>query len=202
MTFLNLIYETLKEYGKPLTILGIWMQAQKYGFTEQLKSVGKTPVKTLEARLYLDLRNNENTPLIQISKRPATFALKDMTLSNENEKSISTTEAINAAYPKNTNKKAKGTKRAKTPEQKLFKRIDREINRFKYIGDISINDDEYDILIRYLKRTLSDFSGLRRRHDDSLLAVALVQIGIREYNGRFWPHVSRIAESHNRRCFL
>ena len=194
MTFITLVYETLKRYGKPLTFLGIWTQAQKFGYVDQLQSAGKTPMKTLEARVYLDLRDNQDTPLIQISKRPATFALKGMTLPNENEKSISTTEAKNAASSKNTGKKPKGNKQAKTPEQKLFKRIEREINRFKYIGDISIDDDEYDILIRYLKRTLSDFSGLRRRRNDPLLAVALVQIGIREYNGRFWPHVSRIAE--------
>ena len=107
MTFITLVYETLKRYGKPLTFLGIWTQAQKFGYVDQLQSAGKTPMKTLEARVYLDLRDNQDTPLIQISKRPATFALKGMTLPNENEKSISTTEAKNAASSKNTGKKPK-----------------------------------------------------------------------------------------------
>lgn len=193
MTFLNLIYETLKEYGKPLTILGIWMQAQKYGFTEQLKSVGKTPVKTLEARLYLDLRDNKDTPLVQISKRPALFTIKDNLLNVQQEERLSETKPELTVKEKEKVPK-KNSKKAKTPEQKLFKRIDREINRFKYIGDISIDDDEYTILISYLKRVLSNFSNLKRKRGDTLLAVALVQIGIREYNGRYWPHVSRIAE--------
>ena len=89
-------------------------------------------------------------------------------------------------------------KRAKTPEEKLYKKIFREFNKVKYIGDISIDDEQYEYLIEYLKIKLlsigscgSSFAG----DDDPVFAVALVQIGIREYNGRYWPHVSRITET-------
>lgn len=199
MTVLNLIYKTLKQYKKPLTILGIWFQARKYGLTNQVIFEGNMPVKSLESQLRLDLKNNKNTPFVQIGNSPAVFTLKEM---NSTElPNIITEKAApipeNISCPDNNilkNSKNKHIKRAKTPEEKLFKRINREINRFKYIGDINIDDREYTILIDYIKYLLSDFSRLKNCHDDILLATALVQIGIREYNGRFWPHVSRIAE--------
>lgn len=86
----------------------------------------------------------------------------------------------------------KFNKRAKTPQEKLQKRINREFDKVKYIGDIIINDEEYKILIDYLTSKLSSIKTLSQNTDDPLYAVALVQIGIREYNGRFWPHLSKI----------
>lgn len=83
-------------------------------------------------------------------------------------------------------------KRAKTPDEKLKKRIFREFDKVKYIGDILINDDEYKILINYLKLKLSSIRTLNTNSDDPFYAVALVQVGIREYDGRYWPHLSRI----------
>lgn len=47
------------------------------GLLEKLDSSGKTPVRTLSAGIYVDIKNNANTPFIQVSKRPAKFFLKD-----------------------------------------------------------------------------------------------------------------------------
>lgn len=109
-------------------------------------------------------------------------------------------DSISKKTPEKTNEKRAtphnpyAKKRAKTPEEKLYKRIYREIGRVKYIGDILINDDEYEILLQYLRKLFSHFANTKIKKTDPILAVALVQIGIREYNGRYWPHVNRIID--------
>lgn len=99
----------------------------------------------------------------------------------------------------------KKDKRTRTPEQKLYKRVKREFKRVKYIGDILINDEEYSILIEHLKVCYNCVNSLANRKEDVLFAVALVQIGIRFYNGKYWPHVSKeigINIDSNKHCIL
>ncbi len=189
MNYFDLVYKTLKQSGKPMTILEIWFKVRKLGYFENSNSDNKTLIKILEDSIFYDLKYNKNTQLVQLGKNPAVFALKDW--------GISSTQKISVVHDESLIKSAKQNtmpKRARTPEQKLFKRIYREIEKIKYIGDILINDAEYEILMHYLKRVMSDFSNLRQRCDDPLLAVALVQVGIREYNGSFWSHISRICD--------
>lgn len=76
--------------------------------------------------------------------------------------------------------------------KKLTRRIERDIKRCTYIGDISIDDNEYIMLKNILQ------TGYRKICDSAnheiinpLFAVALVQVGIRYYDGRFWPYVQR-----------
>lgn len=78
---------------------------------------------------------------------------------------------------------------------KLRKRIVREFKKVTYIGDIQISDDEYDTLIRYVQ-VVFDFIKSNRSHSvvDPVFAVALVQIGIKNYNGKYWTHVSKYIE--------
>lgn len=85
MTFLELIYQTLEKQNGPLTISQIWDKSEEFGFRSKLASTGKTPIKTLAARLYLDIRDNPNTKFSQISKRPATFYIKDRKATAKNE---------------------------------------------------------------------------------------------------------------------
>jgi hypothetical protein len=82
--------------------------------------------------------------------------------------------------------------RSKTPEEKLVRRIEREFKKCKYIGDIQISDEEYEILRSFF------IYGYKKICDSSyhesvnpLFAVALVQIGIRFYNGKFWVYVQK-----------
>ena len=86
----------------------------------------------------------------------------------------------------------KTRKQAKTPYERLRNRVRREFANVKYIGDIQISDEEYDILLQYLHIAFKRIK-ITRSHevDDPLFAVALVQIGIRNYNGKFWPYVSK-----------
>lgn len=83
-------------------------------------------------------------------------------------------------------------KRAKTPEEKLVKKIKRSYDKVKYIGDIPIDDQEYDILIDILKNRVATMDSSFGYKDDPIFTVALVQIGIRCYDGNFWSHVKEI----------
>lgn len=85
MTFLELVYQTLEKHNGPLTISQIWDKSEEFGFRQKLASSGKTPIKTLAARLYLDIRDNPNTKFSQISKRPATFYIKDRKVTAKSE---------------------------------------------------------------------------------------------------------------------
>ena len=81
--------------------------------------------------------------------------------------------------------------------RRAYKRLNRKINTGfktkKLIGDIACTDDEFEILRKYAFLFLQ--KGFIYSWQDSLdqhLCVFLVQVGIRYYNGRFWPHVERL----------
>ena len=83
-----------------------------------------------------------------------------------------------------------GNKQQLRARRRLLDRIKREFERKFFIGDIAILDQEYELLVKEAKQ-LSD-AIIRSGHsgkDSVVLAVALVQIGIRHYDGRFWSHV-------------
>lgn len=77
-TYLSLAEEVLRNAKCPLTIAQIWKMGEELLLTEKLGSVGKTPVNTLQARVYIDVRDNESSIFIQTSRRPSMFFLKDM----------------------------------------------------------------------------------------------------------------------------
>lgn len=90
------------------------------------------------------------------------------------------------------NSVSKIRKQARTPFEKLRNKVLREFSKVKYIGDIQISDEEFDILLAYIPVAYKRIR-LTSSHEinDPLFAVALVQIGIRNYDRRFWPHVSK-----------
>lgn len=77
MTFLDLAYKTLEKQNCPMTVTQIWDKSAEFGYRDELGSCGLTPIKTLAARLYVDIRDNPDTLLCQVSKRPAMFYIKD-----------------------------------------------------------------------------------------------------------------------------
>lgn len=77
-TFIELAIEVLSIVKKPLSEREIWDEANKMGISDRLKTRGKTPWRTLGARIYTDIKNNPATQFIQVSKRPARFYLKDL----------------------------------------------------------------------------------------------------------------------------
>lgn len=73
---MNLAEEVIREAKKPLTIAQTWRIGESTQLTEKLGSVGKTPINTLQARMYIDLRDNEKSIFVQVSKRPSMFFIK------------------------------------------------------------------------------------------------------------------------------
>ncbi|RAX57420.1 HrgA protein [Helicobacter monodelphidis] len=75
LTFLALAQAVLEESKIPLNAGQIWEEAQAKGLDKELGSIGKTPRRTLEARLYTDIKS-EDSPFIFASKKPTTLWLK------------------------------------------------------------------------------------------------------------------------------
>lgn len=79
-----------------------------------------------------------------------------------------------------------------TPFERLKKRIDKQFREKKFIGDISVNDEEFDILVSCF---LAKYNYLKcsSMHIllDPVFATALVHLGIRYYSrGNFWGNIS------------
>lgn len=67
-----------------------------------------------------------------------------------------------------------------------------EARKIHFIGDVQIDDDEYALLLEYTRHQLKSHAVYSPGIGDSpLMAVALVQIGIRFYDGSYWPHAER-----------
>ncbi len=74
-TFYDLAVRVLNESESALSAEQIWQHAMLKGYTHELGSKGKTPIATLAARIYDDLKNGSSI-FVQVSKRPAAFSLK------------------------------------------------------------------------------------------------------------------------------
>lgn len=68
MTFLEIAEAVLTQATEPLNQRQIWDEAVVLGFSEKLKSVGKTPWATLGARIYVDLKDNPATKFLKKGK--------------------------------------------------------------------------------------------------------------------------------------
>lgn len=82
----------------------------------------------------------------------------------------------------------------------LRNRIYQEFPRVTLLCNIEINDEEYDLLCDYFRKKYLEL----RRNDgkcaeDILFCVALVQMGIRTYDGKFWEHIGEILWRQNRK---
>ncbi len=85
MNFLEFAEKVIKEENKPLTDKKIWEIGQSKGYDKELNSEGKTPWKTIGARIYVDINNNKNSRFIKVLK-PTRFFLKGLVYS-ENQPS-------------------------------------------------------------------------------------------------------------------
>ena len=77
-TFLDMTKEVMEMEKKPLTVAQIWKYGEINNLTDKIGRKGKTPLNTLQARLYIDIRDNENSIFTQTSKRPSKFYLKNL----------------------------------------------------------------------------------------------------------------------------
>lgn len=83
MTFLELAEKVLTEIKKPLPVSEIWKYAEEKQYTKLLGSQGKTPSSTLGAQLYVNARDNKNSPFLVLGSRPKKFYLKALKYAKE-----------------------------------------------------------------------------------------------------------------------
>lgn len=76
MTFLKLSETTIKEEKRPLTPMEIWEIGKEKGYTKEMETQGKTPWQTIGARLYVDIKDNENSIFLKVKTKPVKFYLK------------------------------------------------------------------------------------------------------------------------------
>lgn len=76
--FLDLAKKLLAEQKRPLSSEEIWELAKHTGYDKLVGSRGKTPVRTLGARLYIDMRDNPASPFCKVGSRPVRFFLKNL----------------------------------------------------------------------------------------------------------------------------
>ena len=77
-----------------------------------------------------------------------------------------------------------------TPIERLKKRIEKEFDSKALLGDIQISDEEYALLLDFLKRVyIKASTSYHCSFDGKVFVVAIIQIAIRKYDGKIWPHI-------------
>lgn len=76
MKFLDLAIEILSGADKPFTYQEIWEAGREQGLDKKINTTGKTPGRTLGARLFVEVRDNPDSKFIKIGNRPARFFLR------------------------------------------------------------------------------------------------------------------------------
>lgn len=99
-TFEKLIRDILEKSDVPLTASEIWNNAETSGKADLVCSSGKTPWKTIEAKIYVDLKKqrefNAESDLIKVSSRPAKFGLRSKSyVQNKDTKSEKKVKSYN-----------------------------------------------------------------------------------------------------------
>lgn len=75
-TGLQLSKLVLSETGEPMTSERIWSYAVEKGYDKQCGVSGKTPWRTIQSQLYVNIRDRPDSVFVQTSRRPPTFGLK------------------------------------------------------------------------------------------------------------------------------
>lgn len=78
MNFLQFAEKIIKEEGKPLTPNEIWEIGAQKGYDKQINSTGKTPWQTIGARIYVDIKDNQESIFIKLKTKPVKFHLKSL----------------------------------------------------------------------------------------------------------------------------
>jgi len=74
-TYLDFASEVLNNSDNPLTYQEIWQKGVDLKINQKLITTGKTPWHSLGARLFVDVRDNNNSRFIKVGKNPARFFL-------------------------------------------------------------------------------------------------------------------------------
>lgn len=79
-TFWNIIEDTIKKAGTPLSPKEIWDKSKTLGTRGEFVTSGKTPWATIAAYCYTDInRGGDGSAIIQTNERPAQFFLRQLT---------------------------------------------------------------------------------------------------------------------------
>ncbi|MCM3631147.1 HTH domain-containing protein [Paenibacillus glycanilyticus] len=76
LTFLTASEKVLTEEQKPLTAKEIWQAILTRGYEQSLQTQGKTPWKTIESQIHVNMVNHQNTIFTKVGSGPVRFALK------------------------------------------------------------------------------------------------------------------------------
>ncbi|MBK9164298.1 MAG: hypothetical protein IPM21_10350 [Acidobacteria bacterium] len=75
-SFLDLAFDVLKTAPQPMVYQDIWEVGLKTGLAARLTTTGKTPWASLGARIYVEVRDNQDSKFVKVGSRPARFFLK------------------------------------------------------------------------------------------------------------------------------
>lgn len=76
ITFLQLAEKVLSHSKLPLSVDQVWQQAVQNGYEQELSGSGKTPVHTLGAQLYTNVKTGPASKFVGIGNRPKRFYLR------------------------------------------------------------------------------------------------------------------------------
>lgn len=76
-SFLDLAYDVLKQTSQPMIYQEIWQVGHEKGLTAKLGTTGKTPWQSLGARLYIEVRDDQDGRFMKVGNRPTRFFLKE-----------------------------------------------------------------------------------------------------------------------------
>ena len=76
-TVLDFCLDVLREPKTPLLYQEIWNIGKDSQYGRKLELKSKTPEQTIGAALYMDVRDNPNSPFVKIGKQPSRFFLKE-----------------------------------------------------------------------------------------------------------------------------
>lgn len=89
--------KVLKQAERPMTEREIWEYSKQNGYDKFVGTNGKTPWKTLSALIYVDIRDNANSPFIKVDSKPKKFYLKEL-----EDQTVIEKEESKIDQPKNT----------------------------------------------------------------------------------------------------
>ena len=76
-SFRSLAEDVLKANNRPMSADEIWSYAKETGLSERVGTSGKTPARSIQAQLYMEIKNNgDASTFVQVSRRPVLFALR------------------------------------------------------------------------------------------------------------------------------
>lgn len=76
--FRDLARDILTKSKKPMSAEQIWQMAVEEDLAEKVGSKGKTPWRSVQAQLYVDIKDETASEFVQVSKHPVLFGLKTL----------------------------------------------------------------------------------------------------------------------------